>query len=90
MYNIDRKRHWEGIYSNKNINEVSWYQTLPTTSLSFINQFYLPKTAKIIDIGEGDSFLVDNLLKMGFQDITVFDISTKAIEKAESLIYLMR
>ncbi len=35
---------------------------------------------KIIDIGGGDSFLVDHLLENGYQDITVLDISAAAIE----------
>ena len=30
----------------------------------------MPITAKIIDIGGGDSFLVDHLLDLGYQDIS--------------------
>jgi len=30
----------------------------------------VPITAKIIDIGGGDSFLVDHLLDLGYQDIS--------------------
>jgi len=74
MENIDRKKHWENIYSTKELKDVSWYQPTPTTSLDFINQFTIAKTAKIIDVGGGDSFLVDHLLDMGYQDITVLDI----------------
>lgn len=40
-------------------------------------------TAKIIDIGGGDSFLVDHLLDLGYQDITVLDISENALERAK-------
>lgn len=83
MDTFDRKKHWENIYSTKQLNEVSWYQPTPETSLNFINQLKIPKTAKIIDIGGGDSFLVDNLLKLGYQNITVLDISKKAIERAK-------
>lgn len=83
MENFDRKNHWETIYQTKELNDVSWYQPTPETSLEFITQFNLPKTAKIIDIGGGDSFLVDHLLDLGYQDISVLDISASAIEKAK-------
>ena len=83
MNTLDRKKHWETIYSTKQLCEVSWYQPTPETSLNFIKEFNLPKTANIIDIGGGDSFLVDNLLKLGFQNITVLDISKNAISRAK-------
>ncbi len=83
MDTSDRKKHWENIYSTKQLYEVSWYQPTPETSLNFIKELNIPKTASIIDIGGGDSFLVDNLLKLGYQNITVLDISKKAIERAK-------
>ena len=79
---MDRKKHWNNIHGTKNFKEVSWYQPVPTTSLDFVKQFNLSKNAKIIDVGGGDSFFVDHLLNLGYQDITVLDISEKAIEKA--------
>ncbi len=83
MENFDRKKHWENIYQTKQINEVSWFQPSPETSLDFIRQFNVPTTAKIIDIGGGDSFLVDHLLDLGYQDITVLDISEAALDRAK-------
>ncbi len=79
-----RKKHWENIFETKKSNEVSWYQKIPETSLAFLNSFNLPKTAKIIDIGGGDSFFVDNLIELWYQNITVLDISEKALEKAKT------
>lgn len=79
----DTKNHWEKIYQTKSLEEVSWYQPTPETSLAFIKQFNVPKTAKIIDIGGGDSFFVDHLLDLGYQDITVLDISETALNKAK-------
>ena len=81
--NFDRKNHWENIYHTKELNTVSWYQPVPQTSIDLILESNLPKNAKIIDIGGGDSFLVGHLLKLGFSDVTVLDISSKAIEKAK-------
>ena len=78
-----RKDHWEKVYSTKQPNEVSWMQELPKTSLDFVHSFNLPKSANIIDVGGGDSKLVDYLLDEDFQNITVLDISEKAIERAK-------
>jgi hypothetical protein len=57
------KAHWENIYQTKKFSEVSWYQEIPETSLKIIRSFNLPKSAKIIDVGGGDSYLVDFLLE---------------------------
>jgi SAM-dependent methyltransferase len=78
-----RKNHWETVYETKSPNEVSWTQEIPKTSLDFIKSFDLTKKSKIIDIGGGDSKLVDFLIEEGFENITVLDISEKAIEKAK-------
>lgn len=80
---MNRKSHWENVFSKKQANGVSWYQPVPKESLGFISQFNLDKNAAIIDIGGGDSFLVDNLLALGYTDITVLDISSAAIERAK-------
>ncbi len=80
---MDRKNHWETVYKTKNPDEVSWTQEKPKTSLDFIGSFGLEKTAKIIDIGAGDSKLVDYLLSEGYENITVLDISPKALEKSK-------
>ena len=80
---LERKNHWETVYETKSPDQVSWTQETPKTSLDFIHSFKLKKTAKIIDIGGGDSKLVDYLLDEGFENITVLDISAKALEKAQ-------
>lgn len=83
METFDRKNHWENIYNKYESNDVSWYQPTPKTSLGFLKQFKIPLNAKIIDIGGGDSFLVDHLLKLGYEDITILDISESALNKAK-------
>lgn len=77
------KNHWEKIYSTKKSNEVSWTQGVPETSLNFLRSFNLSKSASIIDIGGGESMLVDFLLAEGFTDITVLDISETALAHAK-------
>lgn len=77
------KKHWEKVYETKNPDQVSWTQEIPQTSLDFMYSFQLPKTAKIIDVGGGESKLVDHLLNEGYENITVLDISEKALEKTK-------
>lgn len=79
----DQQKHWNDVYENKKPTEVSWYEPMPETSLKYIAECELNKDASIIDIGGGDSFLAEFLLARGFTDITVVDISKKAIERAK-------
>lgn len=83
MEDFNRKTHWENIYQTKELKDVSWYQPTPETSLDFFKQCNVPTTAKVIDVGGGDSFLVDHLLDLGYQDISVLDISAAAIDRAK-------
>ena len=79
----NRKNHWETVYETKQPNEVSWTQEKPETSLDFIRETHIEKSARIIDIGGGDSKLVDFLLKKGYENVTVLDISANALERAQ-------
>ena len=83
MEGFDRRAHWENVYQTKKLSEVSWFQPTPETSINFIKEFNISKSAKIIDVAGGDSFLVDHLLDLGYQNITVLDISETALSKAK-------
>ena len=83
---MDKKVHWEKIYATKANDEVSWYQPLPKDSLGLITNSSIELGDPIIDVGAGNSFLVDHLLKKGFTNITVLDISKNAINKANNAI----
>ena len=83
MEDSTRKNHWETVYETKNPDQVSWTQEVPKTSLDFIHSFGPDKTVSIIDIGGGDSNLVDFLLREGYENISVLDISAKALERAK-------
>jgi 2-polyprenyl-3-methyl-5-hydroxy-6-metoxy-1,4-benzoquinol methylase len=78
---MEKKNHWESMYQNKDFKDVSWFQNVPTTSIEFLESLYLSKSAKIIDIGGGESRFVDYLIQKGFENITVLDISATAIQK---------
>ncbi len=78
-----RQEHWERIYSEKKDNEVSWYQEIPKLSLDIIQTFQLIKEAEIIDIGGGNSNLAEKLLELGYRNISVLDISAKALKRTQ-------
>ena len=80
---MENKQHWENVFSTKSPNEVSWTQLYPKTSMDYLESLQLPKTANIIDVGGGDSNLVDALLEKGYKNIWVLDISATALEKAK-------
>lgn len=78
-----KKPHWDNIYQTKEPHQVSWTQKTPATSLELIKACKLSKDSKIIDIGGGDSLLVDHLLDLGYKNISVLDISEVALERAK-------
>lgn len=80
---MNTKEHWERIFETKTENERSWFQPYPKTSVEFLNLFKLPLTANIIDVGAGESHLVDVLLQKGYKNIWVLDISSSAIEQTK-------
>jgi SAM-dependent methyltransferase len=73
------KNHWESIYASKAPESLSWYQAHADDSLRLLQAAGLPLDAAIIDVGGGASTLVDDLLKLGYQRITVLDLSGTAL-----------
>jgi len=72
--------HWENVYRSKNFDVVSWYAPHLGESLRLIGQLTSDKTAAIVDIGGGESTLVDDLLHCSYLDVSVLDISATAID----------
>ncbi len=68
---MNRKSHWQSIYATKETTSLSWYQLHPQRSLDLIERTAVAKTAKIVDVGGGDSLFVDELVSRGYADITV-------------------
>jgi 2-polyprenyl-3-methyl-5-hydroxy-6-metoxy-1,4-benzoquinol methylase len=77
---VDAKLHWEKVYTTKAPDAVSWYRPHLATSLALIERAAVARTASIIDVGGGESTLVDDLLLRGYQNITILDISQIAID----------
>ena len=74
-------KFWNNIYTNKSEKEVSWFQENPARSLELITSTEILLDANIIDIGGGDSRLVDHLINCGFNKISILDISKIALDK---------
>ena len=79
------KDHWETVYRTKDPAEVSWFEETPVLSLELVRSYAGPNDA-IIDIGGGASRLTGALLKGGFTDLTVLDISGEALATAEKAL----
>jgi len=77
---MDAKSYWEKVYATKAPDAVSWYRAHLETSLAFIERATPGTSASIIDVGGGESTLVDDLLAHGYQNITVLDVSQTAID----------
>ncbi|MGI8573213.1 MAG: class I SAM-dependent methyltransferase [Solirubrobacteraceae bacterium] len=78
------KEHWEAVYKTNGAREVSWYQPEPEISLALIAELGLARDAAIVDVGAGTSNLAERLLAEGFADITVLDLSPRALELARA------
>ena len=81
---MDTKTHWEKVYTTKAPDAVSWYRTHLETSLALIERAVDARSASIIDVGGGESTLVDDLLLRGYRNITVLDVSQTAIDLTKS------
>jgi 2-polyprenyl-3-methyl-5-hydroxy-6-metoxy-1,4-benzoquinol methylase len=77
---VDVKTHWEAIYKSKAPDKVSWFRPHLEKSLALIERAARRHTASIIDVGGGESTLVDDLLARGYRSVSVLDVSQTAID----------
>ncbi len=81
---MNRAQHWDTVYQNKAVDQVSWFQPHAKTSLTLIEALCPERAARIIDVGAGASVLVDDLLDAGYQHLTVLDIAASALEVSKA------
>ncbi len=82
------KDHWDKVYNTKAPDQVSWYRSHLETSLALIERVAGDRSASLIDVGGGESTLVDDLLARGYQNITILDVSRTAIDIARKRLGL--
>ena len=79
-----RRDHWERVYGTKPADALSWYQPEPTTSLLLLHRAGLTRASCLVDVGGGDSRLVDRLLEEGLTCLAVLDVSESALTRARA------
>ncbi len=77
------QEHWNQVYTAENETEVSWYQPSPKRSLTLIRSAAPNVSSSIIEVGGGASYLVDELLALGYSDLTVLDVSSVALNRSK-------
>lgn len=83
---VSSSPHWDAVYASRETEELGWYEQRPST-LDLVLRFS-ESTDAVIDVGAGDSRLVDELLHAGYEQVTVLDLSETALDRARSRLGL--
>jgi trans-aconitate methyltransferase len=83
---VDRKEHWEQVYGSRSERDVSWFETVPELSIQMIEAAGVNADTCIVDIGGGDSHLIDELLARGLDCLAVLDVSDAALGRAQARV----
>lgn len=81
---MDRTSHWQRVYTTKAENDVSWFEAAPALSLQMIEAAGLTTDTCVLDVGGGDSRLVDTLVARGVTCLAVLDVSAAALDRARA------
>lgn len=81
---MERAAHWNHVYTTKTEHEVSWSEVSPATSLALLDAAGLRTDSCVLDVGGGDSHLVDALVARGLTCLAVLDISGAALARARA------
>lgn len=81
---MERQTHWNQVYTTKSEREVSWFEALPEISLEMLDTAGMTAESCVLDVGGGDSHLVDTLAARGLNCLAVLDISGAALERART------
>lgn len=81
---MNRQRHWNSVYTTKAEGEVSWFEDLPAVSLELLEAAGLSATSCVLDVGGGDSHLIDCLVGRGLDCVAVLDVSGAALARARA------
>jgi trans-aconitate methyltransferase len=81
---MERKAHWNTVYHTRSERDVSWFETLPDVSLRLMEAAGLSSETCVIDVGGGDSHLVDALVARGLNCLAVLDVAGAALDRART------
>jgi SAM-dependent methyltransferase len=82
--NVDRQVHWNSIYGKKREHEVSWFEPFPGVSVQLLEAAGLDSETCVLDVGGGESRLVDHLVARGLTCLAVLDVSAAALQRARA------
>ncbi|MEA1878773.1 MAG: hypothetical protein U9N86_18165 [Bacteroidota bacterium] len=77
----DLTAHWNKTYTRQEVTQLGWYEANPEPSLQLIKDLDLSKSARIMNVGNGASILIDELLDEGYQNLIANDLSEVALNK---------
>jgi SAM-dependent methyltransferase len=81
---MNRQQHWDTVYTTKGERDVSWFETFPAVSIELIEDAGLTREMCVLDVGGGDSRLVDLLMARGLTCVAVLDVARAALERAQA------
>lgn len=81
---MERAAHWNTVYTTKAEDAVSWFEALPEVSLRMLEAAGMTSDTCVLDVGGGDSHLVDALAARGLDCLAVLDVSGAALTRAKS------
>jgi hypothetical protein len=81
---VTRPDHWNAVFASKREDEVSWFEREPAVSLRLLDAAGLTTDTCVVDVGGGESYLVDALIERGLRCITVLDVSRVALERTRA------
>jgi SAM-dependent methyltransferase len=80
---VERQAHWDAAYQTKGDRDSSWFEARPDVSLRMLDAARITREHCVLDVGGGDSRLVDALLARGFRCLAVLDVSPAALERSQ-------
>ena len=81
---VQRQSHWDAVYSTRGEEQLSWFEALPSLSLRMMEAAGLTPETCVLDVGGGDSRLVDVLAARGLDCLAVLDVSGAALHRAQA------
>jgi SAM-dependent methyltransferase len=81
---MERAEHWNRVYTTKTEQDVSWFEPLPAISLEMLEAAGMTADSCVLDVGGGDSHLVDALAARGLDCLAVLDVSGAALDRAKT------
>ena len=79
-----KAQHWNTVYRTKSDSDLSWFEDVPTVSLAMLEAAGLRDDRCVLDVGGGDSHLVDTLVARGMRCVAVLDVSSAALARART------